>query len=494
MELTSQPVAKNTILLSSALVLQKILSFCFFLFIARRLGSLGTGQYVAAFSFSTLFGVFLDLGFSSVVTRDTARAPAEGGTILKTALFTKLFLAWLVYPALLLFVFILNKLGVGHPPMMVVAIAGLIMIVDSLSLTGASLLRGWQNLSFESLAVVINKLSIIFFGVLLLWVWPNPVAVACSILAGSLISTAIIYGAIMKQAAAASPQPFSIHSSRQLMRKSFPFALAAIFATAYGQVDSVILSIVQGNEAVGLYSVAAKTMNAFAFLPAAFSAAIFPSMSADFAQTGARLEWLLEESLRYLLIIAAPLAVGSFLYADVFVRLIGPEYREAAAAVRILMPSLIFVFLSFPIGAILNSTNRQSWQTALIISSTVFNIGLNLYLIPRYSYIGASWAWLLTNVYMIVLGFYLIRLGYRFRLRGFYKSVMRVSLGAVALVGIFYILSDLTNFVVTIIISGLVYLAVLWFTKEINKTELQQLWQMFKSRQSVAVSNDVELP
>jgi O-antigen/teichoic acid export membrane protein len=487
MELAPQPVAKNTIWLSLALVLQKVISFLFFLYVARRLGSLGTGQYVAAFSFSTMFAVFLDLGFSSVVTRDVARTNARSSSILGTALFVKMAAAVVVYPALVSFVWLLEISGVGHPPLGIIVIAGLIMVVDSLTLTATSVLRGWQNLSYESVAVILNKLTVIIFGGLIVWLWPQPQAVAAAILIGSLVSLLFASVAIGRHWSYERLRRPTLSEVKIFSRQSWPFAVAAIFFTAYGQIDSIILSILKGNQAVGLYSVASKAMNAFAFLPSAFSAALFPTMSADFAVRGERLEWLLEESLRYLLIISAPLAVGSYIYADFFVGLIGEDYGPAAAAVRILMPSLILVFLSFPIGAILNATNHQNWQTAVITSATILNIVINIILIPQLSYIGASFAWLITNVYVIVLGFILIKRFFHFKLRAFAWALVRVGFASGALLLVTINLRPITPLLINISLSGVTYLAVLWVTREITLKEVRQLWSLFRRPASLPV-------
>ena len=482
-------IAQNTVWLTVALVFQKILAFFFFLIIARKLGSVGTGQYVAAFSFSSLFGVFIDLGFSPVITREIARLPERSSIFLQVSIIIKLLLSSLIYPILLGVILLLQYLGAGHPPLELVAITGLIMIVDSLSLTLTSLLRGWHNLFYEAVAVVINKISILIIGVVALIVWANPLAVIVAVLLGSLITLAILISVIFSKI---SPfEYFSIQGQvlKELVSKAWPFAIATIFSTIYAHLDSILLSIINGSQAVGLYSVAAKTMNAFGFIPTAFSAALFPSLSTDFGRGGTRLEFLVDQALRYLLIISAPLSVGLCLFADFFVSLIGPDYKMAATAVRILMPSLAFMFMAYPFGALLNATNNQYWQTTIIVIGTIFNAGINLLLIPTFSYVGASSAWLFTNVSVLAIEYLVVKKLFDFKFRFFRKSLISVGIAMVGMVLTIYLMPRAQFPILTISLAGTIYLLILYLTREISKADAATLIGIFRKRDNTTISD-----
>lgn len=432
------------------------------------LGSVGTGQYVAAFSFSTVFGVFIDIGFGSLLTRELARRPDESSTLFRTVVAVKLVLASLVYPLLVGTTILLAWLGVGHPPIALTAIAGLVMILDSMTLSGTSVFRGWQNLSFEAITIVANKTVIFLFGVVALWLWADPLSVAVALFSGSFVSLALVTHFLRRHIASPWRPLWNRERAQAVSRLAVPFAFATVFATLYAQVDSVLLTMLKGEDAVGLYSVAAKTMNAFAFIPAAFAAALYPAMSADFSQGGHRLQYLLEESQRYLLMIAAPLAVGLYVLADQFVGIVGAEYAAAAPAVRILLPSLVFVFLSFPLGSLMNATNRQHWQTWLIVAMTVCNIVLNIFLIPRWSFIGASVAWLATNVVGTLLAYAMVMRAVPFRVWPLLLSLLRTGSATVVMAFIVLLLRDVAPLVLVVAASGVLYVAVLFMTRELS--------------------------
>ena len=93
-------IAKNTTYLTVALVVQKILSFFFFLFIAKTLGNGGTGEYVAAFSLSSIFGVFADFGLGPVLIRELAHDESKSVIYLGNIIAIKLWLSVIAFGAL----------------------------------------------------------------------------------------------------------------------------------------------------------------------------------------------------------------------------------------------------------------------------------------------------------------------------------------------------------------------------------------------------------
>jgi O-antigen/teichoic acid export membrane protein len=474
-----QNIAQNTAYLTTALVVQKIIAYFFFLVIASVLGADGTGEYVAAFSFAGLFSVLVDLGLSNVLVREIARHPERSGDYLQNVVGLKLFLGGIAYILLLTTIIILGAFGADHPSLELVAVAGIAMFLDSMVLSGNSVFRGWQNLRMESVVVVVQKIGILIAGLLALWWFSSAFSLAVAILVGGTFA----YWLITKYLRDRIKQPwrpkFDWHIQKKLLKIAWPFALAAFFAVGYAHIDSILLSVLKGNSAVGLYSVASKTMNAFVFIPSAFVAAIYPAMSEAYGVNKERLTELTHVSLRFLLMIGAPVAMGLFLLAEPFVSLIGSDYIESVLAVKLLIPSLAFMFLTYPIGSFLNATNRQTWQTAILGIGLVGNIALNIYLIPQYSFIGASIAWSLTNVLMFVIGLILVSRVVDILNARLLISVARILLAVLAMAGI--VVATVNYFVlVPIVLGALVYGVILFVLREITINEIIGLVKLFK--------------
>jgi len=80
--------------------------------------------------------------------------------------------------------------------------------------------------------------------------------------------------------------------------------------------------------------------------------------------------------------------------------IVGKSFSASVSAIRWLC--LLPVFRSFALsaGAGLTTSGNQSMRTAVQVVAAVFNFGINLYLIPRYSWLGAAWSSLLTDALM----------------------------------------------------------------------------------------------
>jgi O-antigen/teichoic acid export membrane protein len=83
-------------------------------------------------------------------------------------------------------------------------------------------------------------------------------------------------------------------------------------------------------------------------------------------------------------------------------------YPQSEPALRILALGIFFMFISNTFIAALNAIDKQSLFTMAAGVSLVINVALNLALIPRLGYIGASWATVLTEVGLTVMGYVLV--------------------------------------------------------------------------------------
>ena len=70
---TVQRIAKNTGVLLASQIVSYVLGFFFIMYTARYLGAEGFGTLSFALAFTGIFGVFADLGLSTLTVREVAR-------------------------------------------------------------------------------------------------------------------------------------------------------------------------------------------------------------------------------------------------------------------------------------------------------------------------------------------------------------------------------------------------------------------------------------
>jgi len=154
-------IARNTSYLTLALILQKIISFTYFIILTRALGLEMMGQYYAAISFTTIFAIFIDLGFANTLTREVAKHQDQAADWLGNVIALKIPLAILTLIVALgtALTFGYNNLG-----FQLILISSISMVLDSFTTTFFSAVRGFHNLKFESISSVIFQLIVLVLG------------------------------------------------------------------------------------------------------------------------------------------------------------------------------------------------------------------------------------------------------------------------------------------------------------------------------------------
>lgn len=476
-------VARNTAYLTAASVAQKILAFAYFTAIARAIGVQNTGRYSFALAFSAIFSVVTDLGFTSVMVRDLARSLDRAREYLGTVLASKLILTVIAYALLALAV---NLMGYPAETKTLVYLAGTMMILDAIALTFFAVFRATKNLRFEAIGTVIWQIVTIAVGGTVLLLRLPLSMLMLSLIAGSLFNV-VWSGYLLTRVLGIRPAlQWDKAIFWAIVPSAVPFALAGIFTKVYSYLDSVLLSYLVGDEAVAWYSIPYKLIFAFQFIPMALSAALFPAMSYYYTCSRERLAEMFERSMRYLIILALPLAVGIAAIADgLILAVYGEAYRPSILPLQILSASLLFAFLDFPVGAILNACNRQARQTLAMAATMVANIVLNALLIPRYTVVGAAVAALVSYALLFGLGFFWARSIAPIRIRPIAVSLLRAGLASAAMAAVVLGLKGRVNVFVLIPLGAAVYAVALVALREVTRNDVPTVRRMFFSRKGV---------
>jgi len=169
-----------------------------------------------------------------------------------------------------------------------------------------------------------------------------------------------------------------------------------------------------GDAEVGLYSAAYKLSEPLSLIPHALLISIFPIMAASFKTSEERLIKSYRLSFKYLLIITFPIAMGVSILSDKFILLIyGSEFYGSAIALKILIWALVFSSGNAVFWNLLVSIGKQKLGTYITALSAFGNITLNLILIPKMSYTGASIASVMTAFLAFIMSFYFVSKNFR---------------------------------------------------------------------------------
>jgi O-antigen/teichoic acid export membrane protein len=190
---------------------------------------------------------------------------------------------------------------------------------------------------------------------------------------------------------------------RSLLREALPLSIGAAFTTLTYRVDSIMLSGLDGFVAVGRYNVAFKFADLLHFVATAVSTPMLTILVASYPDRPVAFRGALRRASSLLVVLAACAVVGFGLYAgDAIALLYGDAYAEAGLATTILVASQGIGFATTLAFVVLAATAHHRAYPWVAAGGLLANLALNAVLIPRWSYEGAAFATLLTEV--LVLG------------------------------------------------------------------------------------------
>ena len=396
-------VAKNIFHLLTSSVLQKAIAFVYFALIARWAGVEQTGAYFFALSWTLMFTTITDMGLTPVLIRESAKEHAHAEKYLNQILSIKLPLTCLAVLSAIVGAWLFHIEPVTRT---LVMLAAVVISLDAVSLTFYGVLRGHHVLKYEGLGLIVGQSVTMIIGLTALKLHAPLWVLVIALIAGSSWNALASWWIVTRRLRIRVRPSWDWSFATSILKTAFPFALAGFFVKVYTSADAVLLTHFHGETAAGLYSVPYKLTFAFQFVPMTFTAAFYPAMSRAFAADKRQLGDLFYKALWSLTLIAAPIVAGIVALAPQLVLFVyGKDYLPSVAAVETLILALLPIFLDFPIGSLLNASDRQMTQTKIMGMAMALSLILNLSLIPAYGLAGVVIASLVSHTALVIGGF-----------------------------------------------------------------------------------------
>jgi O-antigen/teichoic acid export membrane protein len=392
-------ITKNTILLVASEIIGKIITFFYIVIAARYLGVSNFGAISFALAFTGTFTVLADIGLSRVQIREIARDKAKAGSITTNILFLKLFLGVATFLTMAL---IINLMSYPQEIVMLVYIIGLSVLITNFGVSFESVFQGFEEMGYMGIAHILNSLILLIGAVFIANNGAGTVEFALIYLVSSIIIVVFEFFVSIKKFTELG-KGVDLKFCKYILKEALPFALSDMFVIAYLRIDNIFLSIFKGENAVGLYSASSTISDSLSLIYFSFMTALFPVTSRLFKYSTEKLMLSFEKSFKYLLVMSIPIAVGTTVLSDKIIRLVyGAEYTNSAVALQILVWSASLIFMSTAVSNLLSSIDKQVIVTKQRAIATFINLVANLILIPSYSYIGASIAAVITQLFSVI--------------------------------------------------------------------------------------------
>jgi O-antigen/teichoic acid export membrane protein len=179
--------------------------------------------------------------------------------------------------------------------------------------------------------------------------------------------------------------------------EGFVFAVSGSTTAVYNDVDKVVLSHFGMDRANGIYSMAYRVVNVGTLPVMSLVSAAFPRFFREGVHGVQAVLPMAKSLARRTAVVALAAAAAMYLFAPLIPHIVGPSYADSVSALRwlCLIPVLRCFHLSA--GDAISGVGDQRFRLLCQSIAAGGNLLLNLYLVPRYSWLGAAWASLATD-------------------------------------------------------------------------------------------------
>ncbi len=432
----------------------------------RYLGVSDFGIMNFAISFTTIMSIFTDLGISTYVTRDLSRSPELSQKYIGNAIPLKIFLSTLTFIVTLAILFIMDYDILTKEVVLVFALQTIFLNMGWLF---NGVFQAFGKMKYQAIGIIINSSLILLGSILLTYFNLGLMAVALTYMAGSLITLIYLYINLRDKITIPKFQ-INFNFWKKSVKEAVPFGITSIFTTIYYMIDTVMISFIVGSFAVGIYSSAYKIITVFTTIYMVYNYVVFPLMSKFYKDSEDLLKISYEKSVKYLVLIMLPFAIGITIYSqDIIVLICGKNYILAESVLKILIWNVLFVMVNGASTNLLNSSGNELAVTKINGLACLINVALNIFLIYYLSYIGASIATVITGIVVFTLMMYIIlKNSYRPNKNLIYE-ILKICISGLILAVVLLILNF--SMWLALPIAIIVYLAGIYLTKSLDSTD-----------------------
>lgn len=175
------------------------------------------------------------------------------------------------------------------------------------------------------------------------------------------------------------------------IKTSLPMVMIKGFVTIMDRLDIIMVGLLLGSFATGIYSAASRIATLVSFGLYAVDAITAPKISPLYrAGDTAELQRVVRQSSRLSFASSLVLFSGIFIFSGFLLNMFGPEFIAGRTALLIISLAYVLNSLLGPVGYLMHLTNYQKESTRIHAVAIVVNISLNLLLIPTIGYEGAA--------------------------------------------------------------------------------------------------------
>lgn len=395
-------VLKNAVALSLASVLSKAISAVVAIAVARYLGPDIFGEYGVALAFVGTFILFADFGLSNYMVQEGSRDQSVLPLFLGNTLLFKFFSLLAIFALMLVLMPEVYNQSIQN----MILVFGLAGGLNALHSTVYNYFQTKQQMYFAAMYQFFSTFLIGALTILVVINKGNVLMISVAQLATSVLISLILYIHLRRDISL----EFKPRRLIEMLKGGLPYGMAVIFVYVYFQIDIFMLSFMRPLLEVGIYKAAYGLIAILLFIPGVLTSVLYPVLFQLGVESKEQHRGTIEKIFKVLSAVGIPGSVLLFVLADPLISWLYNNRFPQSIPIMMLV-SWVFALecISFSLGDVLTTTNRQWTRVWIQGGAAVLKVALNLYAIPRYGIYGASVATLITEIYVFVLYYVIVR-------------------------------------------------------------------------------------
>lgn len=466
----SARVARNTIVQIIGKAVATAIGLVALAVMTRYLKEIGFGQYTTAITFLSFFGIIADFGLTLVTSQMISRPGRD-----QAALLNNLFSLRLISAAVFLGLAPIIILFFPYEPIIKLAVA-----VAAPSFFFAALnqiLVGFfqKNLTMAAVAAaeVLSRSTMLSGIALSAYFNLGLIGIMAAAVAASLTSFILHYWFSRRFIKISWQVDLSVW--REIVKKSWPLGLTIFFNLIYLRADIFILSLFKSQADVGFYGATYRIIDVLTTLPFMFAGLILPILTSAWAgRDSLKFNRVLQKSFDAMIMLSLPLVVGAqFTARPLMLFVAGNDFDQSGHILEILILAIGFIFVgSLLAHAVIALDKQKNIIGAYVFTALTSLIGYLIF-IPRFSYYGAAWVTVYSELAIALFSLYMVIKHSQFRpkLTGLVKSAAASLIMGLALN---FLLGKL-NLILIIMLAAAIYLFCLYLFKGLTKKDFKDL-------------------
>ncbi|MBI5413507.1 flippase [Candidatus Peregrinibacteria bacterium] len=477
-------------------------------FITNYLTKSTYGEYTTIYDYTAMFAIIADFGLFTIAVREMAHSNEKSAIqkIVGNVLSMRTGLAIFALGIGALIAAVMPAYRGSHIPfgILLVSIATVFTLIAG---TMSSVLQFHLRMKWASISILISKIFTVgYILATILYLYPNdPVAgfphLLLGWIGGGLINVVTTYAASTKLIPISFQFDFKFW--KEVLVKALPYGTALVLGTIYFRMGTVMLSLFEMKEQIGYYGVPMRFLEILQILPHYFMNSVLPLLTISLDSINEKTGRIVRYSIDALAAMAIPIMVGGYVLAwPITAAVSSPDFlteRTATGfiwgsdlALKILLVAMTFTYIHVALSYTLVAMGRQVELLWINGITVIVNVGLNLFLAPRYGFIGASISAAASELTMLACLF--IRT--KKRIRGIWDLPFLAKTAFSALVmGI--VLNSITDYFNKLLftkslfilmpIGGIVFVACMLLTKAVSK----DMWSLLRKTEPSEVREEV---